>query len=143
MQGIEDSALGAHEDARAHAGAPGAVGGGKKPSSAYERAQQAERSAQGLEPQKRFFRQRAHCNPLSHNDSFAYPRTPADADWTTHFSCAGAAHGPDFADIGCGFGGLLVGLAPAFPESRMLGMEIREKASAGAAAALQAIAPCL
>ena len=29
------------------------------------------------------------------------------------------------ADIGCGFGGLLVDLSPAFPENLILGMEIR------------------
>lgn len=28
-------------------------------------------------PQKRFFRMRAHCNPLSHNDGFNYPVSPA------------------------------------------------------------------
>lgn len=32
-------------------------------------------------PQKRFFRSRAHCNPLSHNDAFNYPNTPADVNW--------------------------------------------------------------
>ena len=30
-------------------------------------------------------------------------------------------------DIGCGFGGLLMSLATAFPEKMMLGMEIRTK----------------
>jgi tRNA (guanine-N7-)-methyltransferase len=30
-----------------------------------------------------------------------------------------------FADIGCGYGGLLVDLAPFFPDTLMLGMEIR------------------
>jgi tRNA (guanine-N7-)-methyltransferase len=29
------------------------------------------------------------------------------------------------ADIGCGFGGLMVALAPLFPENLILGMEIR------------------
>ncbi|KAJ1966330.1 tRNA (guanine-N(7)-)-methyltransferase (tRNA(m7G46)-methyltransferase) [Dispira parvispora] len=33
----------------------------------------------------------------------------------------------EFADLGCGYGGLLVGLAPIFPETLMLGMEIRVK----------------
>ena len=28
-------------------------------------------------PQKRFFRSRAHCNPLSHNDAAPYPRDPS------------------------------------------------------------------
>ena len=40
----------------------------------------------GQVPQKRFYRTRAHCNPLSHNESFDYPRCPQDYDWEkTHF----------------------------------------------------------
>ncbi|XP_045473308.1 tRNA (guanine-N(7)-)-methyltransferase isoform X2 [Harmonia axyridis] len=35
----------------------------------------------------------------------------------------------EFADIGCGYGGLLVTLSPMFPESLMIGMEIRVKVS--------------
>ncbi|KAG8990192.1 tRNA (guanine-N(7)-)-methyltransferase (tRNA(m7G46)-methyltransferase) [Tulasnella sp. 427] len=31
----------------------------------------------------------------------------------------------EFADVGCGFGGLLMALAPLFPETLMLGLEIR------------------
>ncbi|KAK6637746.1 hypothetical protein RUM44_008168 [Polyplax serrata] len=34
-----------------------------------------------------------------------------------------------FADIGCGYGGLLVTLSPMFPDKLMLGMEIRVKVS--------------
>ena len=30
-------------------------------------------------PLKRFFRSRAHCNPLSHNDGFHYPLSPEAA----------------------------------------------------------------
>ena len=30
-------------------------------------------------PLKRFFRSRAHCNPLSHNDGFHYPLSPVSA----------------------------------------------------------------
>ena len=33
----------------------------------------------------------------------------------------------EFADVGCGYGGLLVQLSPMFPSSLMLGMEIRVK----------------
>ncbi|CBZ49598.1 putative tRNA(guanine-N(7)-)-methyltransferase [Neospora caninum Liverpool] len=33
----------------------------------------------------------------------------------------------EFLDVGCGFGGLLVSLAPKFPRTLMMGMEIREK----------------
>ncbi|KAM9799923.1 tRNA (guanine-N(7)-)-methyltransferase isoform X2 [Syngnathus typhle] len=35
----------------------------------------------------------------------------------------------EFADIGCGYGGLLVELAPLFPDKLMLGLEIRVKVS--------------
>ncbi|KAJ1977814.1 tRNA (guanine-N(7)-)-methyltransferase (tRNA(m7G46)-methyltransferase) [Dimargaris cristalligena] len=38
-----------------------------------------------------------------------------------------AAPQVEFADIGCGYGGLLVGLAPLFPDTLMVGMEIRIK----------------
>ncbi|KAJ3319075.1 tRNA (guanine-N(7)-)-methyltransferase (tRNA(m7G46)-methyltransferase) [Boothiomyces sp. JEL0866] len=33
----------------------------------------------------------------------------------------------EFADIGCGYGGLLVALSPIFPDKLILGMEIRVK----------------
>ncbi|KAJ1953986.1 tRNA (guanine-N(7)-)-methyltransferase (tRNA(m7G46)-methyltransferase), partial [Linderina pennispora] len=33
----------------------------------------------------------------------------------------------EFADIGCGYGGLLVALAPLYPNTLMVGMEIRTK----------------
>eukprot|EP00049_Salpingoeca_infusionum_P013111 m.245154 g.245154 ORF g.245154 m.245154 type:complete len:273 (+) comp15360_c4_seq1:2156-2974(+) len=78
-------------------------------------------------PQKRFYRQRAHCNPLS-DHAFSDPVTPDDYDWSTHYP----SH-PDkrvsFLDIGCGYGGLLVELSPMFPEDLMLGIEIRVKVS--------------
>ena len=32
-----------------------------------------------------------------------------------------------FVDVGCGFGGLLVKLAPLYPDTLMLGMELRDK----------------
>ena len=34
-----------------------------------------------------------------------------------------------FADVGCGYGGLLVRMSPLFPDKLMLGMEIRDKVS--------------
>ena len=34
-----------------------------------------------------------------------------------------------FADVGCGFGGLLVRLSPLYPDRLMVGMEIRDKVS--------------
>ncbi|KAL3464755.1 putative methyltransferase-domain-containing protein [Aspergillus heterothallicus] len=91
-------------------------------------------------PQKKYYRQRAHANPFS-DHMLEYPLTPAHMDWSTHFP---AYVNPDAAqtnatgarkllkdvevvDIGCGFGGLLVGLAPVLPDTLMVGMEIRVK----------------
>lgn len=36
---------------------------------------------EGERPQKRFYRQRAHCNPLAHNDTYNYPVSPTDMSW--------------------------------------------------------------
>eukprot|EP00742_Colponemidia_sp_Colp-10_P004016 GILJ01004284.1.p1 GENE.GILJ01004284.1~~GILJ01004284.1.p1 ORF type:complete len:299 (-),score=32.87 GILJ01004284.1:131-964(-) len=109
-----------------------------------------------LMPRKADFRMRAHCNPLS-DSAFPYPTDPDHVDWSTHYpsffnmpdegvlSLNTVEHpvsydlctdptkngraGPtvSIADIGCGFGGLLVGLAPIFPSDLILGMEIRDK----------------
>lgn len=62
------------------------------------------------------------------------PPSPAQMDWSTHFPTffdppteRGAGSGPgkgkkvEFADVGCGFGGLSISLAPLFPETPMLG----------------------
>jgi tRNA (guanine-N7-)-methyltransferase len=46
---------------------------------------------------------------------------------------------PKFADIGCGFGGLLTALAPLFPEKCMLGMEIRISVTAYVDARIRAL----
>ncbi|CAI7644917.1 tRNA (guanine-N(7)-)-methyltransferase [Penicillium manginii] len=89
-------------------------------------------------PQKRFFRQRAHANPFS-DHHLEYPISPAHMDWSSHYpafldpdtsktNLAGARKllkDVEVVDIGCGFGGLLVGLAPLLPETLMVGMEIR------------------
>ncbi|GAA5854735.1 hypothetical protein JCM5353_004603 [Sporobolomyces roseus] len=88
-------------------------------------------------PRKRFYRQRAHANPLSIHH-LEYPSSPAQMDWSTHFP---SFHSPpplegmgsinvkgkkvEFADVGCGFGGLSISLAPLFPKTLMLGLEIR------------------
>lgn len=99
-------------------------------------------TAEGDMPQKKFYRSRAHCNPLSHNDTFDYPPGgPDEVDWTaehypTHpaLPAAGEAKdddrkkiAPDVLDIGCGFGGLTVALSTLLPEKTVLGMEIRAK----------------
>ncbi|XP_061731439.1 tRNA (guanine-N(7)-)-methyltransferase isoform X2 [Nerophis ophidion] len=88
-------------------------------------------------PQKRYYRQRAHSNPMAHH-TFQYPVSPEEMDWATlypHFFPRPAGPAEDkcshveFADIGCGYGGLLVELSPLFPDKLMLGMEIRVKVS--------------
>ncbi|CAI5932930.1 unnamed protein product [Closterium sp. NIES-64] len=140
-------------------------------------------------PQKRFYRARAHSNPLSDN-LFPVPVCPAEVDWSAHFpaffpptpaaahppaaaegaasdaaggaaagGCAAAAAEGEggasaardgaaqqhataaaptsstgqpmvrFADVGCGFGGLLVKLSPMFPNTLMVGFELRDKVS--------------
>merc|ERR1719427_918213 len=84
-------------------------------------------------PQKKYFRQRAHSNPLSDHE-LDYPSNPQQMDWSLHY--------PDYfnqqteqkkevevVDIGCGYGGLLINLANILPNTLSLGMEIRVKVS--------------
>lgn len=97
---------------------------------------------------------RAHANPLS--DDITAPISPAHIDWSQFYpkyctapqissvdasstspiapqSLAAAQveeldqHRVTIADVGCGFGGLLVALAPHFPRRLILGLEIRER----------------
>ncbi|ORY62520.1 putative methyltransferase-domain-containing protein [Pseudomassariella vexata] len=98
-------------------------------------------------PKKKFYRQRAHANPFS-DHQLTYPRTPIDMDWSTFFpafvchqdqepadaksqdsiavmSTKKMKQDVEVIDIGCGFGGLLVALAPSMPEKLILGLEIR------------------
>lgn len=43
-------------------------------------------------------------------------------DWDSHYPAfSGTGKTPEFADVGCGFGGLLIALAPMFPDKVMLG----------------------
>jgi tRNA (guanine-N7-)-methyltransferase len=79
-------------------------------------------------PKKRFFRSRAHCNPLSFNDGFSYPVCPPEFDWEPHFpNIPEDKRIVKVLDIGMGFGGLTVSLATALPDMLILGMEIRAK----------------
>ncbi|CAO3651693.1 unnamed protein product [Cunninghamella echinulata] len=53
-------------------------------------------------------------------------------DWSTHYPKyigEGKENNKkiEFADIGCGYGGLLIALAPLYPDTLMMGMEIRTK----------------
>ncbi|CAG8434728.1 2224_t:CDS:2 [Funneliformis mosseae] len=96
-------------------------------------------------PQKRYFRQRAHSNPFS-DHYLEYPVSPAHMDWSRHYpefftlkndnndQVSSTQQNPpsiqkkvEFADLGCGYGGLLVALSTVFPDTLMLGMEIRVK----------------
>ncbi|CAO3695691.1 unnamed protein product [Umbelopsis ramanniana] len=83
-------------------------------------------------PQKRYYRQRAHANPFS-DHQLDYPTMPSEMDWSKHYPTyyptkdAKCDKKVEFADIGCGYGGLLIALAPLFPEKLMIGMEIRLK----------------
>jgi len=101
-------------------------------------------TAEGEMPQKKFYRSRAHCNPLSFNEAFDYPTRPDLFDWTEEhypehpslaqdnkemsgFNAQSAAIRPDVLDVGCGFGGLTMALSPALPNNTILGLEIRAK----------------
>ncbi|ROT34915.1 guanine-N(7)--methyltransferase [Sodiomyces alkalinus F11] len=99
-------------------------------------------------PRKKFYRQRAHANPFS-DHHLSYPASPDDMDWSTYYPGFVAQNPLDngepqktetsstlaasrsltkdveVVDIGCGFGGLLVALAPLLPDSLILGLEIR------------------
>ena len=83
-------------------------------------------------PQKKYYRQRAHTNPLA-DHSFDYPIKPSE--WKR--CCNSMYNLPEdqtskkvtFADIGCGYGGLLVSLSKMYPDNLALGMEIRVKVS--------------
>ncbi|KAI4118038.1 MAG: hypothetical protein LQ345_001838 [Seirophora villosa] len=90
-------------------------------------------------PKKKFYRQRAHANPFS--DHQLDPAAPDLMDWAAHYpayvaldsaqnttedvdspSALRALNKPvTVADIGCGFGGLLVALAPKLPEDLLIG----------------------
>ena len=97
-------------------------------------------------PQKKFFRQRAHSNPLADHD-FLYPTKPSEMNWNSfypaYFNEDGTLKSQDkkieVLDIGCGYGGLLVSLSSLYPDSLSLGMEIRVKVSAYVHQRIQAL----
>lgn len=84
-------------------------------------------------PRKRFYRARAHSNPLS-DTHFPVPVSPSHVDYSLHYPLFFTSSDQvdiskkiQFADIGCGFGGLLISLSTLFPETLMIGMELRDK----------------
>ena len=70
-----------------------------------------------------FHKQRAHCNPLAHHQ-LDYPMNPSSMDWSDLYPDF-PDQIPEIADIGCGYGGLLVSLSTLFPNTLILGGEIR------------------
>ncbi|GFQ71752.1 hypothetical protein TNCT_730621 [Trichonephila clavata] len=79
-------------------------------------------------PQKRYYRQRAHSNPIAdHNFDSHELGSIVPKIFGEDVSKSNAK--VEFADIGCGYGGLLVELSSLFPEALMLGLEIRVKVS--------------
>ncbi|ETS00361.1 hypothetical protein M419DRAFT_83538 [Trichoderma reesei RUT C-30] len=90
-----------------------------------------------LLPRKKLYRQRAHANPFS-DHLLEYPISPEQMDWSSYYPAFVDEEAPreeskpprmkqdvEVVDIGCGFGGLLVGLAPVLPDKLILGLEIR------------------
>ncbi|VDN21135.1 unnamed protein product [Gongylonema pulchrum] len=77
-------------------------------------------------PQKKYYRQRAHANPISDHD-IEYPVSPDQMDWKSYFGDYANGRQVEFVDVGCGYGGLLIKLSPLYPEVLMLGLEIRVK----------------
>ncbi|PSR78646.1 PXA domain-domain-containing protein [Coniella lustricola] len=120
---------------------------------AYRSAHRADENSTEL-PRKKFFRQRAHANPFS-DHNLVYPSCPDMMDWSEMYpayvapdqeqtaaetTTAAEENGQvvkavkkpkvltqnvEVADIGCGFGGLLMALGPLMPDTLCLGLEIR------------------
>ena len=87
-------------------------------------------SAESGMPMKKIFRQRAHANPLSADGGYSHPLGPDTVNWREMYPEAAPGEKVQFADVGCGFGGLLIELGRAFPKTLSVGMEIRDRVSA-------------
>jgi tRNA (guanine-N7-)-methyltransferase len=79
-------------------------------------------------------RTRPHRNPLSSNED-EHPDSPQewhreimeDKLYPTTTTTSNNNINVEFADVGCAFGGMLISIAPHFPNTLMLGLEIRSK----------------
>lgn len=101
-------------------------------------------------PQKRYFRQRAHSNPVADHD-VEFPVCPKDVDWSIYYPSHFPSNSGDekkeqhlisevkFVDVGCGYGGLLVELSAMYPSTLVLGMEIRVKVSSFVQSRIEAL----
>lgn len=78
---------------------------------------------------KRFYRTRAHSNPLNDGHYPILPLCPEAMDWSHQFCgyTADFAHREWFVDVGSGYGGLLAAMAPLYPDAWLVGLEIRER----------------
>jgi tRNA (guanine-N7-)-methyltransferase len=82
----------------------------------------------------KYFRTHAHRNPFS-DGNYDVPISPDQMNWQPLYPAYFQANTPFElwthqvvnADIGCGYGGLLVSLAKLYPEKLSLGIEIRPK----------------
>lgn len=73
-------------------------------------------------------RTRPHRNPLAeNNDERPDCPTEAAAKLVDAYPSLSARGRVEFVDVGCAFGGMLFTLAPLFPDTLMLGLEIRAK----------------
>lgn len=111
----------------------------KEPASKRKRAPPSEKysavpEADGTAPRWTRFpvRVRAHRNPLADNDD-EHPTTPGSVEWRSMYPAYATGDGEgmkqevEICDIGCAYGGLLCRLSSLYPETLMLGMEIRDK----------------
>uniref|UniRef100_A0A7S3NIJ4 tRNA (guanine-N(7)-)-methyltransferase n=1 Tax=Aureoumbra lagunensis TaxID=44058 RepID=A0A7S3NIJ4_9STRA len=91
-----------------------------------------EEGSMNLYPQKKYFRSRAHCNPLANNDGFDYPKNPDErGNIFVNTSSRTGKNYIDYVDVGCGFGGLSIALANIDDDDekkkKILALEIRSK----------------
>lgn len=77
------------------------------------------------QPQKKYFRSRAHSNVFNANDVW-FPASPCEVPLEQYFPKLPGKK-IQFVDVGCGFGSLCLSLAHTFPQKLVFGIEIRPK----------------